>query len=128
MPPAARAGTRQPRLAPRARGADDAAMRAHIIVLAWLTLAPIPPMAARADPPVEDEAHRLDRLETKRLNERAATQRPTPPDVPATTAGRPSQAMTMTADEAALRRREMEAIAAWRQQVELCRRGVRSAC
>ena len=101
-------------------------MRELILSLALFTLAPALSLAA---PPVEDEARRLDRLETKRLNERAAAHQLAPG---ASTFGQyeaPAQAASpATAEEAALRRRELDAIAAWRQQVELCRRNKNGTC
>ena len=105
-------------------------MRARTFRLAIATLILVPAMAIRADPSREDEAHRLDRLETKRLNENAAqagartdVARRTPPRTATQAALPPS-----TAAESMLRRREMEAISAWRERIELCRRGVRDAC
>lgn len=73
--------------------------------------------------PVEDAAHRLDRLETQRLNQ-AAFGKMTPP-----VASRPAAATGATdlntAGEEALRAREERAISDWRRDQARCRKDAR---
>ncbi len=63
--------------------------------------------------PVEDEAHRLDRLETKKLNERSAAT--------LAMAVTPSPKEQVGGAGPALREREEQAIARWRAATAACR-------
>lgn len=63
--------------------------------------------------PVEDEAHRLDRLETRKLNERSAAG--------LAMAATPSSDKQGSGAGPALREREEQAIAQWRAATAACR-------
>ncbi|UAK23173.1 hypothetical protein [Sphingomonas nostoxanthinifaciens] len=75
------------------------------------------PLLALASPSLaaagEDEAHRLDRMETRRLNQAAAQRLPR---------------RSLTPAEKALMMREEQAIAEWRRGAVPCGVGDRPAC
>lgn len=84
------------------------------LAMAWLAAGAA--SAVRA----EDEAHRLDRLETRQLNLHALAARPIAPAGPVANTAAPSAA------EQALREREQRAIDRWRAAAAACRTANRS--
>lgn len=101
-------------------------MAGFAIILTCLLLLNGAPAAAQ---PHEDEAHRLDHIETQRLNEAAArrlaaSSEPAAARVPTGTPPRRAP----TPAEQALHAREEQALDAWRRAAEECRARRRRRC
>ena len=81
-------------------------------------------LVASGSPPNEAEAYRLDRVETRKLNnaERGVLAAPAPARVI------PALHPTASPSEQALRAREEQALGAWRQRAAACRTGDRTSC
>jgi len=81
-------------------------------------------LVASVSPPDGTEAYRLDRVETRKLNnaERAALAAPAPARVI------PARHPAASPGEQALRAREEQALGAWRQRAAACRTGDRTPC
>ena len=76
-----------------------------------------------APPPDEAEVYRLDRIQTRKLNDAERDTLAVPLQKPKVPAVAPTAQRAATAGEQALRSREEQALDAWRQRGIACRAG-----